>query len=147
MIESSLTNGGAIKLYTPSPIGQLMVYSHHHSVTVHKASKAWWSMNQHIAGPIRPHTQWQAERDWLVVQLYGYWRFHTRISCSRYWILLESLSNSSYWLITDLLTQPSLICWTCCASTKHVLFLYTRWVAFISQESWLTSSSCKFFGF
>ena len=44
MIESSLTNGGAIKLYTPSPIGQLMVYSHHHSatgkLTEHKASKA-----------------------------------------------------------------------------------------------------------
>ena len=59
------------KLITPSSIGQLMVvYSHHYSVTVqliwHKASIAWWGTNQNDAGPIRPHTQWQAQHKTVV---------------------------------------------------------------------------------
>ena len=54
----------------------MVVYSHHYSVTVqhigHEASKAWQSTNQNNAGPIRPHTQWQAQQNCSASQLQGY---------------------------------------------------------------------------
>ena len=48
----------AVKLITPSSIGQLIVvYSHHYSVTVqligHKTSIAWWRTNQNDAMRVR----------------------------------------------------------------------------------------------